>query len=86
MKLDQCVKEGMTRAQYGELTTEKQHVIGAIDGDLENGFINSGQIAGLIDHIPSVKELIENMINDARNQINKSKKDLDFIVERFNIK
>jgi enoyl-[acyl-carrier protein] reductase II len=38
---------------------------------LENGFINSGQIAGLIDHIPTVKELFENMMNEANKQINK---------------
>ena len=86
MKLNDREKEGMTRAQYRDLTTEKQHVIGAIDGDMENGFINSGQIAGLIDHIPSVKELIESMMSEASIQIKKSKNDLDFIVDRFNIK
>ncbi|MGB2992544.1 MAG: nitronate monooxygenase family protein, partial [Paenisporosarcina sp.] len=86
LKLDQREKEGMTRAQYGELTTEKKHVRGAIEGDMENGFINSGQIAGLIDHIPSVKELIESMMSEASIQINKSKNDIDFIVERINVK
>jgi len=53
---------------------------------MENGFINSGQVAGLIDHIPSVKELIESMMSEASIQINKSKNDLDFIVERLDIK
>lgn len=86
LKLEQREKEGMTRAQYGELTTEKQHVRGAIEGDMKNGFINSGQVAGLIDRIPSVKELIESMISEANIQINKSKNDLDFIVERLNVK
>jgi enoyl-[acyl-carrier protein] reductase II len=82
MKLDEREKEGMTVAQYGELTTEKQHVIGAIKGDMENGFINSGQIAGLIDHIPSVKELIESMIEEASNQISNSKSELDFMIHK----
>jgi enoyl-[acyl-carrier protein] reductase II len=82
MKLDEREKEGMTVAQYGELTTEKQHVIGAIKGDMENGFINSGQIAGLIDHIPSVKELIESMIEEASNQISHSKSELDFMIHK----
>lgn len=82
MKLDEREKEGMTRAQYSELTTEKQHVIGAIEGDMKNGFINSGQIAGLIDHIPYVKELIESMIEEASNQISHSKSELDFIIHK----
>jgi enoyl-[acyl-carrier protein] reductase II len=82
MKLDEREKEGMTVAQYGELTTEKQHVIGAIKGDMENGFINSGQIVGLIDHIPSVKELIESMIEEASNQISHSKSELDFMIHK----
>ncbi|PUB13890.1 nitronate monooxygenase family protein [Paenisporosarcina sp. OV554] len=82
MKLDEREKEGMTRAQYSELTTEKQHVIGAIEGDMKNGFINSGQIAGLIDHIPYVKELIESMIEEASNQISHSKSELDFMIHK----
>jgi enoyl-[acyl-carrier protein] reductase II len=82
MKLEEREKEGMTRAQYSELTTEKQHVIGAIEGDIKNGFINSGQIAGLIDHIPYVKELIESMIEEASNQISHSKSELDFMIHK----
>lgn len=82
MNLEQREREGMTRAQYGELTTEKQHVIGAIKGDMKNGFINSGQIAGLIDHIPSVKKLIECMIEEASNQISHSKSELDFMIHK----
>lgn len=82
MKLEEREKEGMTRAQYSELTTEKQHVIGAIEGDMKNGFINSGQIAGLIDHIPYVKELIESMIEEASNQISYSKSELDFMIHK----
>mgnify|MGYP003498879549 CR=1 FL=1 len=82
LKLEEREKEGMTRAQYSELTTEKQHVMGAIKGDMENGFIYSGQIAGLIDHIPSVKELIESMIKEAINQISHSKSELDFMIHK----
>ena len=77
MNLQTREKEGLTPAQYGELTTEKLHVKGAIDGDLENGFINSGQIAGLIDHIPSVQELFKNMMNDASKQINSTSRELE---------
>ena len=59
MKLNDLEKSGMTLEQYGEMTSEKQHVKGAIEGDMENGFINSGQIAGLIENIPTVKDLLK---------------------------
>lgn len=70
-------KEGITLEQYGELTSEKQHVLGALKGDMENGFINSGQVAGLISHIPTVKELLEGMVEEAKEQINHSANLLD---------
>ena len=35
----------------------------------ENGFINGGQIAGLITDIPSVSELIETMVFEAKESI-----------------
>lgn len=81
-KLDEHEQQGMTLAQYGEMTTEKHHVKGAMDGDLENGFINSGQIAGLIDHIPSVKELVESMLDEANHQINRTSKELNQMLNR----
>ena len=71
-KLEQFEQEGMTLEQYAEMTTEKEHIKGAIEGDMENGFINSGQIAGIIEHIPSVKELLESMMKEANEQINKA--------------
>lgn len=71
-KLEQFEQEGMTLEQYAEMTTEKEHIKGAIEGDMENGFINSGQIAGIIDHIPTVKELLESMMKEAKDQINKA--------------
>ena len=72
MKLNDLEKSGMTLEQYGEMTSEKQHVKGAIEGDMENGFINSGQIAGLIENIPTVKDLLDSMMEEAENQMNKS--------------
>ena len=72
MKIEQFEQEGMTLEQYAEMTSEKQHIKGAIEGDMENGFINSGQIAGIIEHIPSVKELLESMMKEANEQINKA--------------
>ena len=72
MKLCDLEKTGMTPEQYGELTSEKQHIKGAIEGDMDNGFINSGQIAGLIDYIPTVKELLDSMMEEAEGRLNES--------------
>ncbi|MET1013603.1 MAG: DUF561 domain-containing protein [Paenisporosarcina sp.] len=76
-KLNKLEQVGLTSEQYRDLTSEANHVKGAIEGDLENGFINSGQIAGLIDHIPTVKELFKSMMNEARLQIERSANELN---------
>lgn len=55
--------------QYLAKTSETQHVLGAIEGDFENGFINGGQVVGLIDRIPTVKILIEQMMKDLEAQV-----------------
>ncbi|WP_339254406.1 DUF561 domain-containing protein [Sporosarcina sp. FSL W8-0480] len=70
MKLKELEESGMTLKRYSEMTSEAKHIKGAIEGDMENGFINSGQIAGLIDNIPSVKELFDSMMEEAENQMN----------------
>lgn len=55
---------------YQTSTSEKQHVIGAIEGDDRRGFVNGGQVAGLINDLPTVQELLEKMMNEAENQMN----------------
>ncbi|WNS77546.1 DUF561 domain-containing protein [Bacillus sp. DTU_2020_1000418_1_SI_GHA_SEK_038] len=70
-------KSGMTIEEYMEWTSEEKHIMGAIEGDMENGFINSGQIAGLIEDIPSVKELLEDMMEEARKQLNRSAQEFE---------
>ncbi|MCM3651241.1 NAD(P)H-dependent flavin oxidoreductase [Metabacillus litoralis] len=62
-------QSGLAPEQYSKMTSEDHHINGAIEGDAENGFMNSGQVAGLIEHIPTVKELLEGMIKDARTQM-----------------
>lgn len=81
MKLYELDKAGMTLDQYSELTSEKQHLKGALEGDIENGFMNSGQIAGLIEDIPTVKELIDDMVEVAENRMIKSAKEFKRILE-----
>lgn len=62
-------KKGITLEEFNELTSEEKHVTGALLGDTDNGFINSGQVAGLIEHIPTVQELFTSMMEEATAQI-----------------
>ncbi|WNB91402.1 nitronate monooxygenase [Bacillus sp. NEB1478] len=67
--LIQREKSGTTPEEFQQLTTEDHHILGAVKGDLENGFINSGQIAGAIKDVPSVKELLEKMMKEAKEAV-----------------
>jgi len=82
VKLETIEKSGMTLGKYGEMTSEEQHVIGAIEGDMENGFINSGQIAGLIGDIPTVKELVDRMMGEAEKRMNQSIREFKKILNK----
>jgi enoyl-[acyl-carrier protein] reductase II len=75
-KLEDCEKTGMTLEQYSEMTSENQHVKGAIEGDMDNGFINSGQIAGLIEDIPTVKQLFTTMMEEAYNRMSRTTEEI----------
>lgn len=55
-----------SEALFLEKTDERYHVLGAVEGDLERGFVNAGQIAGLIKDVPSVKTLFESMMREAK--------------------
>lgn len=68
-KLLEQEKIGIAVEEFGQSTSEDHHLIGALKGDMENGFVNSGQVAGLIEDIPTVKEVIDNMIDTASNQL-----------------
>lgn len=39
-----------------------------LDGDVENGSVMMGQVAGLIDKKAAIKEIFENMINEAKQE------------------
>src|SRR5699024_3174882 len=72
-KLASLEKDGMTLEQYHSLTTEEIHMKGALEGDFENGFLNGGQVAGLIDDLPTVKDLFAQMIHEANEQTKQMK-------------
>ncbi|MDR6997660.1 DUF561 domain-containing protein [Neobacillus niacini] len=60
-------RQGLSEEQYRQMTSEDFHLNGALRGDGENGFMNSGQVAGLIQDIPTVKELLDGMMKEARS-------------------
>jgi enoyl-[acyl-carrier protein] reductase II len=62
-------REGLSMNEFAESTSENHHVIGALEGDADRGFINGGQVAGLIEDIPSVHDLLKNMMETAKSQM-----------------
>ena len=68
-RISQAEKEGLSLEEFNEITSENHHIKGAVLGHLKNGYINSGQVAGLIDSIPTVNELLESMMEEARGQM-----------------
>lgn len=65
---------GLTLEQYNALTSEAHHIKGAVEGNMQEGFINSGQIAGLIKDEPTVKQLLATMRKDAKKYLEESMK------------
>ncbi|WP_455663077.1 NAD(P)H-dependent flavin oxidoreductase, partial [Pradoshia sp.] len=70
-KLMQIERQGLTLEEYAKLTDEDKHVLAAMQGNLEEGFLNSGQVAGLITSIPSVEELLQTIMDEAAAQLQK---------------
>ena len=64
--------KGITLAHYQERTSEMYHIKGAIEGNEQDGFMNSGQIAGAIQDLPTVATLIETMMTDAQQCLNRT--------------
>jgi enoyl-[acyl-carrier protein] reductase II len=59
-------REGISSENFAEKTSEDYHLLGAIEGKSAKGFMNSGQIAGLIKDVPTVTKLIETIIADTK--------------------
>ncbi len=60
-------KEGTTVEEIERLGREKLK-LAAVDGDVENGSVMAGQVAGMINKIQPCKEILEEVILDAKNQ------------------
>lgn len=69
VKLLEAEKQGVAVDEFSRLTSEEKHKIGALDGNEQEGFYNAGQISGLIADIPSVNELLERMMREAKEQL-----------------
>lgn len=72
-KLIQAENAGMSLAEFEEMTAETYHEIGALQGKVDQGFMNSGQVAGLIADVPAVKDLLEKIMRDAREVIHQQR-------------
>lgn len=68
-QLLQLEQDGMNPEEYAVYTSEDRHVKGALEGDFQTGFLNGGQISGIIQDIPTVKNLLLMMMKQASEQI-----------------
>ncbi|MGG3963679.1 NAD(P)H-dependent flavin oxidoreductase [Heyndrickxia faecalis] len=65
-------ESGTDPDRFKAQTSEAHHERGALQGDMEHGFINGGQIAGLIEDCPSVAQLLEEMVKEAQAVLTRS--------------
>jgi len=68
LQLINAEAEGKSAEEIRTLYGKKASMLAAIFGDRIKGGFQSGQGAGLINDIPSVSELIEKMVSEAKNR------------------
>ncbi len=61
-------KQGATAEDIEQLGKEKLK-LAALYGDIKNGSVMAGQVSGMIKEIKSCKEIIEEIVSDAKNQL-----------------
>ncbi|RIW33268.1 nitronate monooxygenase [Bacillus salacetis] len=61
--------DGMAPEDFARVTSEDYHKKGALEGRLDEGFINGGQVSSLIEDIPSVQELFKRMTAEAKEYL-----------------
>ena len=67
-------KEYISLEQKGASLEELEHLTlgglrkAVLDGDIDNGSVMMGQVAGLCKEIKPIKEIFENMINEAKHE------------------
>jgi enoyl-[acyl-carrier protein] reductase II len=65
-------KQGITSEQLYPYIKGTINKVAALDGDLEHGYAYASQNCGLITDIPTVQELIERLVKDARAALESS--------------
>ncbi|EDL64414.1 NAD(P)H-dependent flavin oxidoreductase [Bacillus sp. SG-1] len=70
-------REGMNPEEFAKITSEDYHKKGALEGKLDEGFINGGQVSSLIADTPGVKELFQRMVAEAKECLAAGVKILD---------
>lgn len=76
-KIDNLEKEGVSKEKIEEIGSGKLRKA-VIDGNIDNGSVMAGQIAGMVIDILPVEEIINNIINDTIRVITKNN---DYIKE-----
>jgi len=72
-KILEFEKKGTTYEEIADYISGKANQTLIYEGDKENGFGWAGQVIGLIDDIPSVQELLDRMVNEAKVWMDQSK-------------
>lgn len=69
-KLLELEKNERDEMKHLKKTDETHHILGAIDGKLDQGHINAGQISSMIEDIPTVKNLFNRMLEESKFAFN----------------
>ncbi|MBZ0264785.1 nitronate monooxygenase [bacterium] len=64
---------GAAAEELRELLGSKRERLGIFEGDIVEGQVEAGQIAGLIKDIPSASDIVESMVQEYKNTLNRLK-------------
>jgi len=70
-KVSEMEKQGATLEELAPLISGQRGLEVFQTGELDRGLVACGQVVGLIQHIPTVKQLIENIIHEAEDIISR---------------
>lgn len=74
-KIDQAISNGATLEEQQNILGRGRAKKGMFEGDLTEGELEIGQVAGLIDSIESVSTIIENIITEYKQAVSEIKND-----------
>ncbi len=77
LKIEELEKRCADVEELKKIIGEHAAKRGIFDGDVENGEIEAGQIAGLIEDVPAVSEVFQNLIKEYKETVGRLSK-MDF--------